>query len=149
MCENTDNTKEHEKATLCNAASQVILEKELEKEIVEVHTPKQYNTFPDVKREMITIEKIPCPECGVLLRPVEIVGKRHYKLYCKGNLSVIPKKRGRPRKNYKYNEIYDVLKNNNNNNILIDIEEQAKQELIKKKLILQERINNLNKFFRC
>ena len=106
-------------------------------------------TFPDVKREKIIIEKIPCPECGVLLRPVEIVGKRHYKLYCRGNPSVVPKKRGRPRKNYKYNEIYDGLKNDNNNNDnILDIEEEAKQELIKKKLILQERINNLNNFFR-
>ena len=105
------------------------------------------NKFPDVKREMITIEKIPCPECGVLLRPVEIAGKRHYKLYCRGNPTVVPKKRGRPRKHYKYNEIYDGLKNDNNNDNIIDIEEEAKQELIKKKLILKERIDNLNNFF--
>ena len=130
MCENTLDDIKHEIVDSNNTVD-------------DIHTPKQYNTFPDVKREIITIEKIPCPECGVLLKPVEIVGKRHYKLYCKGNLSVIPKKRGRPRKNYKYDEIYDDLKkNNNNNNILIDIEEQAKQELITKKLILQERINN-------
>jgi hypothetical protein len=108
------------------------------------------NLFPDVKREIITIEKIPCPECGVLLRPYEVICKRHYTMYCHGNPNVTPKKRGRPRKNYKYNEIYDDLRNNNNDNDndnVHDIEEEAKQELIKKKLILQERIDNLNKFF--
>ena len=111
------------------------------------------NLFPDVKREIITIEKIPCPECGVLLRPYEVICKRHYTMYCHGNPNVTPKKRGRPRKNYKYKEIYDDLRNNNDNDNdndnIHDIEEEAKQELIKKKLILQERIDNLNIFCNC
>ena len=74
MCENTNNKLEDIRTD--NASS------------------RQCHKFPDVPRNNITIEKIPCPECGVLLRPVEVIGKRHYKFYSRANPSVVPKKRG-------------------------------------------------------